>query len=287
METNEGLKEILPDAFYGSKINEISFSSTVIRVDLSSFAYCAVLESIEFKADTPFDVTDLINSAKFGYQLFDVDDLSKQIIKVPEASYEAYYEWLNEYTDNYGDYIDCSDYSDAAVTMYAFISQGATKIVKAKKLLQYPIPPWEGEGTMYFAGWYSDEGVWQEEISLPQENPYGTTVTYYAKWSEEPRRDGSEEWFACLLSVDQQKAVDVPVDKTGIWFETAVNPGTAIYDEIELTIYIDGEVFGYIYLYPEDIQEDIIRTYYVDLTWIFDEMSEEITIKFTMSLNTY
>ncbi len=62
LEINEGFEEILPGAFYGARLKEIVFSSTVKKVDLCSFP-CYYLELLDFSAMTdPFEVTNILEA---------------------------------------------------------------------------------------------------------------------------------------------------------------------------------------------------------------------------------
>ncbi len=278
---NEGLEDIGPSAFDYAEFTDVYFSSTIQRVDISSFYSSWYLKNVTFDMEQPFTVTNL--KEQEGLTLFNVAKPLDLSIKVAEAKYKVFYDFIEQYAEGYGDLIDASNYADENVTRYLFVSQGVTTVVKAKKLLKYSPPEWTGEGTMYFNGYFKDEGTWLEEIVIPAVNAFGTSVTYYAKWSETPREDGTAEWFALSLPVNSEAiTIHVTAERPKVYFKTLIDPGQE-YNFVKVTLYINGGYFGDKDLYPTDIPENKIWVSYLDfsdLLWL----PADVTLMLTMTV---
>ena len=236
VELNEGSKQIMSFAFLRSEIKEIIFPSTIEAVDVSAFYMSYRFTYIEFKAEQPFAITDFENYG--DDRVFTIQDINALTVKVPFASHNTYRQWLNDKSNGIGECIDANDYPDEYVTKYVFISQGVSETIKAITLLNYPIPTWTGEGAMYFNGWFKDEGVWLDEISVPCELDINTTHTYYARWETTQRKDGTSVNFAYELPIDEWATVTLYSNI--VYFKETLVLDTDEYSNCHLRLYVNG-----------------------------------------------
>ncbi len=289
VELNEGLKQIKPYAFLKSNIEEIIFPITIESVDVVAFEICYKFKYIEFKAEQPFTITD---TEETGVPtVFLIQDLIALRVKVPFTAHSTYRQWLNDNTNGIGECIDVNDYPDEYVTKYVFISQGVSETVKAITLLDYPIPIWEGEETMYFNGWFKDEGTWQQEISVPCELDINTTQTYYARWETTQRKDGTSVLFAYELPIDQ--LITITLYSNIAYFKETLILDTEEYSICFLRLYVTGwnNNWFQIPIYKKDMPADFVKYVSVDFSDVltnhfpeFNGFPYEIEVKFEIVL---
>lgn len=252
---NEGLKEIRMLAFYGSAMEELTLPSTLEVLDWSAFDNCTQLKTITINFAKAPDMTDNNMMSIFGSPLFEVDDTDALTIVVPEENYSEVALWLDTYSD-YVYFINTSAYSDAA-TFLLDDGNGEEEVVTGYVLMSYSVPEREG---YYFQGFYTKDGSisgdWGEELKLPYIADRNATVTFYAKWGTEVRRDGTSDLFAYLLPVGEEISVTVTEDAAIVYFETPLTQVPEEDETVVLLLYINGEVVGYLVLSYEEIPED-------------------------------
>ncbi len=244
-------------AFYQHKLTEVTLPNSVTLIEQGAF------ESFTENFEGEYSLTWYQYTIEFlgvnPPQLEGLNPLSAEVdIKVPENAFKAYY--IAFFGIGYEEMIDDSL---IAKTTFVFNANGGTAVnnIVDVCIKSMPITNWDGEGQKYFHGWFTDDGVWQQEIFIPYfYEGEGNTVTLYAKWGDEKREDGSCELFAFELSSTMRP---ITLDN-GTYYFTFTVSGFGLYD-IQATLTLFDYITAYTvydqqgftelpYFYMEDTQ---------------------------------
>ncbi len=210
---NEGLEVFGFNAFGGAKaLKTVNIPSTVTTLCGQLFYNVQTLTDITFEGDTPpvFD-----DEGHFGYFVPGVGmgQMDGIVFHVNPDKYVDYYKAMSEY--GYQGYL--TDIQGVSTTTFKFVSNGGSTVkdIVAVLLEVLPSVAWQGEGTKYFAGWYTDTEAngWGNKANAPFFNETESiTVTLYAKWSDTPLADGLSFASAYTITTEPDRVIELTED---------------------------------------------------------------------------
>lgn len=252
---NEGFLELGERAFFLSGVKKIVFPesfTTLYATALNSFM-CDTL-TLEFRSATIPEV-----KGEDTEEVIRVAYAESITIRVPEEAFDAYIVWLDSVTENYSRYLDTTGYVNLS-TFEFYTGDGETpyQTIESKRLMSYPVPEWTGEGTKYFTGWFFDNGTWEEELITPCRREDNKTYKLYARWSDTARKDGTTEWWAYDIRVNQSLTITLKYDQPTVYFNVKLDKRYTGY--LFILAYVNGKQQGQAQFIGEEIPEnDIVK----------------------------
>lgn len=252
---NEGFLELGERAFFLSGVKKIVFPesfTTLYATALNSFM-CDTL-TLEFRSATIPEV-----KGEDTEEVIRVAYAESITIRVPEEAFDAYIVWLDSVTENYSGYLDTTGYVNLS-TFEFYTGDGETpyQTIESKRLMSYPVPEWTGEGTKYFTGWFFDNGTWEEELITPCRREDNKTYKLYARWSDTARKDGTTEWWAYDIRVNQSLTITLKYDQPTVYFNVKLDKRYTGY--LFILAYVNGKQQGQAQFIGEEIPEnDIVK----------------------------
>ena len=252
---NEGFLELGERAFFLSGVKKIVFPesfTTLYATALNSFM-CDTL-TLEFRSATIPEV-----KGEDTEEVIRVAYAESITIRVPEEAFDAYIVWLDSVTENYSGYLDTTGYVNLS-TFEFYTGDGETpyQTIESKRLMSYPVPEWTGEGTKYFTGWFFDNGTWEEELITPCRREDNKTYKLYARWSDTARKDGTTEWWAYDIRVNQSLTITLKDDQPTVYFNVKLDKRYTGY--LFILAYVNGKQQGQAQFIGEEIPEnDIVK----------------------------
>lgn len=252
---NEGFLELGERAFFLSGVKKVVFPesfTTLYATALNSFM-CDTL-TLEFRSATIPEV-----KGEDTEEVIRVAYAESITICVPEEAFDAYIVWLDSVTENYSRYLDTTGYVNLS-TFEFYTGDGETpyQTIESKRLMSYPVPEWTGEGTKYFTGWFFDNGTWEEELITPCRREDNKTYKLYARWSDTARKDGTTEWWAYDIRVNQSLTVTLKYDQPTVYFNVKLDKRYTGY--LFILAYVNGKQQGQAQFIGEEIPEnDIVK----------------------------
>lgn len=252
---NEGFLELGERAFFLSGVKKIVFPesfTTLYATALNSFM-CDTL-TLEFRSATIPEV-----KGEDTEEVIRVAYAESITIRVPEEAFDAYIVWLDSVTENYSGYLDTTGYVNLS-TFEFYTGDGETpyQTIESKRLMSYPVPEWTGEGTKYFTGWFFDNGTWEEELITPCRCEDNKTYKLYARWSDTARKDGTTEWWAYDIRVNQSLTITLKDDQPTVYFNVKLDKRYTGY--LFILAYVNGKQQGQAQFIGEEIPEnDIVK----------------------------
>ncbi len=252
---NEGFLELGERAFFLSGVKKIVFPesfTTLYATALNSFM-CDTL-TLEFRSATIPEV-----KGEDTEEVIRVAYAESITISVPEEAFDAYIVWLDSVTENYSGYLDTTGYVNLS-TFEFYTGDGETpyQTIESKRLMSYPVPEWTGEGTKYFTGWFFDNGTWEEELITPCRREDNKTYKLYARWSDTARKDGTTEWWAYDIRVNQSLTITLKYDQPTVYFNVKLDKRYTGY--LFILAYVNGKQQGQAQFIGEEIPEnDIVK----------------------------
>ncbi len=252
---NEGFLELGERAFFLSGVKKVVFPesfTTLYATALNSFM-CDTL-TLEFRSATIPEV-----KGEDTEEVIRVAYAESITIRVPEEAFDAYIVWLDSVTENYSGYLDTTGYVNLS-TFEFYTGDGETpyQTIESKRLMSYPVPEWTGEGTKYFTGWFFDNGTWEEELITPCRREDNKTYKLYARWSDTARKDGTTEWWAYDIRVNQSLTITLKDDQPTVYFNVKLDKRYTGY--LFILAYVNGKQQGQAQFIGEEIPEnDIVK----------------------------
>lgn len=252
---NEGFLELGERAFFLSGVKKIVFPesfTTLYATALNSFM-CDTL-TLEFRSATISEV-----KGEDTEEVIRVAYAESITIRVPEEAFDVYIVWLDSVTENYSGYLDTTGYVNLS-TFEFYTGDGETpyQTIESKRLMSYPVPEWTGEGTKYFTGWFFDNGTWEEELITPCRREDNKTYKLYARWSDTARKDGTTEWWAYDIRVNQSLTITLKDDQPTVYFNVKLDKRYTGY--LFILAYVNGKQQGQAQFIGEEIPEnDIVK----------------------------
>ena len=252
---NEGFLELGERAFFLSGVKKIVFPesfTTLYATALNSFM-CDTL-TLEFRSATIPEV-----KGEDTEEVIRVAYAESITIRVPEEAFDVYIVWLDSVTENYSGYLDTTGYVNLS-TFEFYTGDGETpyQTIESKRLMSYPVPEWTGEGTKYFTGWFFDNGTWEEELITPCRREDNKTYKLYARWSDTARKDGTTEWWAYDIRVNQSLTITLKDDQPTVYFNVKLDKRYTGY--LFILAYVNGKQQGQAQFIGEEIPEnDIVK----------------------------
>lgn len=252
---NEGFLELGERAFFLSGVKKIVFPesfTTLYATALNSFM-CDTL-TLEFRSATIPEV-----KGEDTEEVIRVAYAESITIRVPEEAFDAYIVWLDSVTENYSGYLDTTGYVNLS-TFEFYTGDGETpyQTIESKRLMSYPVFEWTGEGTKYFTGWFFDNGTWEEELITPCRREDNKTYKLYARWSDTARKDGTTEWWAYDIRVNQSLTITLKYDQPTVYFNVKLDKRYTGY--LFILAYVNGKQQGQAQFIGEEIPEnDIVK----------------------------
>lgn len=252
---NEGFLELGERAFFLSGVKKIVFPesfTTLYATALNNFM-CDTL-TLEFRSATIPEV-----KGEDTEEVIRVAYAESITIRVPEEAFDAYIVWLDSVTENYSGYLDTTGYVNLS-TFEFYTGDGETpyQTIESKRLMSYPVPEWTGEGTKYFTGWFFDNGTWEEELITPCRREDNKTYKLYARWSDTARKDGTTEWWAYDIRVNQSLTITLKYDQPTVYFNVKLDKRYTGY--LFILAYVNGKQQGQAQFIGEEIPEnDIVK----------------------------
>ena len=252
---NEGFLELGERAFFLSGVKKVVFPesfTTLYATALNSFM-CDTL-TLEFRSATIPEV-----KGEDTEEVIRVAYAESITIRVPEEAFDAYIVWLDSVTENYSRYLDTTGYVNLS-TFEFYTGDGETpyQTIESKRLMSYPVPEWTGEGTKYFTGWFFDNGTWEEELITPCRREDNKTYKLYARWSDTARKDGTTEWWAYDIRVNQSLTITLKYDQPTVYFNVKLDKRYTGY--LFILAYVNGKQQGQAQFIGEEIPEnDIVK----------------------------
>lgn len=252
---NEGFLELGERAFFLSGVKKVVFPesfTTLYATALNNFM-CDTL-TLEFRSATIPEV-----KGEDTEEVIRVAYAESITIRVPEEAFDAYIVWLDSVTENYSRYLDTTGYVNLS-TFEFYTGDGETpyQTIESKRLMSYPVPEWTGEGTKYFTGWFFDNGTWEEELITPCRREDNKTYKLYARWSDTARKDGTTEWWAYDIRVNQSLTITLKYDQPTVYFNVKLDKRYTGY--LFILAYVNGKQQGQAQFIGEEIPEnDIVK----------------------------
>lgn len=191
-------------------LKEVEFPATLERIGDYAFYNCQLLEKVTFKGLAPtLEVSEWSERSSFGTMDWDTwayYPSENLVFVIPENDFKDYYLEFYRYNPNL---VAALDVPESMLVTYHFDTNGGEPLedVTGYMLTTFSVPVKNGS---YFWGWYlqdgSQSGEWGDLVAFPFIGE-GASVTFYARWENTRKQDGTLDIWAYELS-------DVPVNVT-------------------------------------------------------------------------